>query len=476
MSNEKKPNKWLILTVVSVGTFLSAMSSSIVNVALPFIGNYFDVEMVALEWVIMAYLLVISSLLIAYGRLGDMFGYKIIYLSGFVIFTLGATLCALAGSIQQLIGYRVLQGIGAGMIMAMGPAILTAAFAPQERGKAMGFNGMVVASALATGPFLGGILVQLFDWRMIFYMNIPIGIIGVLWGNYILTSDRRVRKQQFDYLGALSLFFTLFSLLLSISHGQQWGWASPQTTLLFAFGLLMLAFFIWWELRHAEPLMDLRLFKIRIFTAASISALLNYMAMFSYIFLMPFYLKEVIDLSPSKIGMIMVISPLVILLSSPVSGMLSDKIGSQLLSSLGMAITCLSLFLLSGLGISLNLMAILLPLGLFGLGSGLFQAPNSSALMGSVPKHRLGIASSTVASVRNIGMVMGIAISGAVFNGRLPGHLTQLNQQGYGGTELHALAFTQAMHDAFLVAAVLAAVGVVTSYVRGNTQPAKQQA
>ena len=467
-------NKWLILSAVAVGTFLSAMSSSIINVALPFIGNYFAVDMVALEWVVMSYLLVISSLLIAYGRLGDMLGYKKIYLTGIIIFTAASLFCALSETIQILIACRVLQGIGAGMVMAIGPAILTATFPPQERGKALGMIGMVVASALATGPFIGGILVQFFDWRMIFYLNIPVGILGVIWGGYILPQNAPQKKQSFDYPGAIALFLTLFALLLALSHGQQWGWGSRQTLSLFIFGLLMLFFFVRWELKHPEPLMDLNLFKIRLFSAASISALINYMAMFAYIFLIPFYLKDVAGLDPSHIGILMVVSPLMILLSSPISGTLSDKIGSRVLSSLGMALTSLSLFLLSNLGTTFKPVQLILPLILFGLGSGLFQAPNSSAIMGSVPKHRLGIASSTIASMRNMGMVMGIAVSGAVFNGRLPIYLSKFNQLGYQDEALHSTAFVNAMHDAFLVAALLAVGGVVTSYVRGNHQPLGQ--
>ncbi len=467
-------NKWQTMFAVAIGTFLSAMSSSIINVALPFIGNYFEVDMASLEWVVMAYLLVISSLLIAYGRLGDIWGYKSIYLTGFVIFTAASLLCAISETIHTLIAFRVLQGIGAGMIMAIGPAILTATFPPQERGKALGMIGMVVASALATGPFIGGIMVQFFDWQMVFYLNIPLGILGVVWGSYILPKSIQVNKQAFDYPGAIALFLTLFAILLSLSHGQQWGWSSSQTLSLLGFGLLMLGFFIWWELRHPQPLMDLNLFKIRLFSAASVSALINYMAMFSYIFLIPFYLKDVAGLDPSHIGMLMVVSPLMILLSSPISGTLSDKIGSRTLSSLGLALTCLRLFLLSGLGPAFSPVQLILPLLLFGLGSGLFQAPNSSAIMGSVPKQRLGIASSTIASMRNMGMVMGIAISGAVFNGRLPIYLTKYNQLGYQGQNLQATAFVNAMHDAFLVAALLAVFGVVTSYVRGSQQPLGQ--
>lgn len=460
--------KWKALATVSVGTFLSAMSSSIVNIALPFLGGYFEAEMALLEWVVMAYLLVISSTLLTYGRIGDMYGPKPVYVTGFIIFTLGSLLCGVATSIASLIIFRVVQGIGAGMMMAIGPALLTVSFPPTERGRAMGMIGMVVASALATGPVLGGILVHSFGWRPIFLINLPIGILGAFWAVRVLKPSKVLQKQKFDIPGALALFFTLAPFLLALSHGQSWGWSSPAVLFMLPTSALMLAFFIWWELRVPQPLMDLSLFKIRMFSAAGASALLNFMSMFAVVFLLPFYLKDVAHLSPFAMGLVMAANPLLVLFVAPISGNLSDRIGSRLLSSSGMAVSALALFWLSRLGVDFSMTAVMLALALFGLGSGMFQSPNTSAIMGSVPKNRLGVASGTIASVRNIGMVMGIAVSGAVFNSRLPAYLDKYTRAGHTGDYLQSLSFVGAMHDAYIVAAGLALLGLATSLVRGS--------
>lgn len=461
--------KWMVMITVGIGTFMSAMSSSIVNIALPFMGSTFNADMALLEWVVMSYLLIISSLLLAYGRLGDIYGHKPVYILGLFIFTLGSLLCGLAPDIKSLIFFRVLQGLGAGMVMALGPALLTAAFPPTERGKAMGVIGMVVASALAAGPVLGGILIDSFSWRLIFYINLPVGLFGIIWGSKILKYFKVLNRQKFDFPGALFIFLTLSPFLLALSHGQSWGWTTPAVLGLLIFSILMLIAFIYREITVQEPLMNLALFKIRLFSAASVSALLNFMAMFAVVFLMPFYLKNVAGLPPSQMGLVMTASPLVILVVAPISGNLSDRIGSRLLSSAGMVLSCISLVLLSTLGTESELSSVMLYLALFGLGSGIFQSPNTSALMGSVPKNMLGIASGTIASMRNIGMVMGIAISGAVFNSRLPFYLDSFKETGLSIERVQSLSFTGAMHDAFLVAAALAALGAATSYVRGNT-------
>lgn len=271
-----------------------------------------------------------------------------------------------------------------------------------------------------------------------------------------------------DIAGAVTIFGGLMFLLLALSHGEAWGWSSLGIIISFIAALLFLCFFVWLELRAPEPMMDLHLFSIRIFAAANVSALLNFMSQFSITFLLPFYLDQVRHLNPAHAGLVLSISPFFILFVAPISGALSDRIGSRLLSSLGMAIISASMFWLSRMGVDTNLTAVVVGMAFFGLGAGLFQAPNNSAIMGSVPKNRLGIASGTLASMRNIGMVLGIALSGAVFSGRLPVYGSELQELGYQGIALQACAFTKAMNDAFLAGAALAALGVITSLVRGK--------
>lgn len=467
--------KWRAMAAVAVGNFLGPLNGSIVNIALPNITAYFDVGLPAAEWVIMAFLLVISSLLLTYGRLGDILGHKPVYVSGFFVFTLGSLLCAFAGSINMLIVYRVVQGLGAGMLMAMGPAILTSAFPARERGKALGLMGMVVAAALASGPVLGGLLVGYFDWRAIFLINVPLGLFGLLWTAYILVWDKGKAKQSFDYAGAITFSAGLTLLLLGLSKGQEWGWSSSLTLGLGLGALVLLAVFVLTETKIPHPMLDLSLFRNRLFTAANASSMLNFMAQFAVYLLMPFYLLDIRHIEPQHAGLLMMASPLVVVIVAPHSGALSDRIGSRLLSSTGMGIIAVGLFLLSRVPVDASLPVIALVLALIGMGVGLFQSPNNSAIMGSVPRHRIGIASGMLATTRNVGMVLGIAVSGAVFAIRHAYHIHNLELSGLSETALTSLSFTSAMNDAFLVGSLLAVVGVLTSLVRGNESSGQKQ-
>ncbi|MBM7856184.1 EmrB/QacA subfamily drug resistance transporter [Desulfohalotomaculum tongense] len=458
--------KWKALTAIAIGTFMAPLDGSIVNITLPYISSAFGTDMATVEWVVMSYLLIISSLLLTYGRLGDMLGYKTVYITGFVIFTLGSVLCAMSPSIRALIGFRVVQALGAGMMMAIGPALVTSIFPPQERGKALGIIGSTVASALAFGPVLGGLLVDFFGWRSVFLINLPIGVYAVYRAAAVLKPTGRDKNQRFDIPGAITLFSALMTFLLAASHGQQWGWGSPVIIGLLSSSILLLALFIWIELRVPSPMMDLSLFKIRLFTTANISLLISFLSHFSIVFLFPFYLKEVRSVEPSITGILMAASPMVILFAAPLSGALSDRIGSRLLSSLGLGIVAVAMLLMSSVGINTSFGQISLYLALLGLGIGLFQSPNNSAIMGSVPRHRLGIASGTLASMRNIGMVMGTATAGAIFTTRLPIHYSHFKASGCSTGSLYSLAFVTAMHDVFFTGAVLALIGMFISMLR----------
>ncbi|MGE5577682.1 MAG: MFS transporter [Syntrophothermus sp.] len=466
--------KWLALATVGIGTFMAPLDGSVVNIALPHIASALRAGLTTVEWVVMMYLLVISTLLLTYGRLGDMIGHKPVYLAGFVIFTIGSLLCGLSPTIGYLIAFRAVQAIGAGMMMAIGPAIVTSAFPAHERGKALGINAMVVATALALGPTIGGLLVGAFGWRSIFFINLPIGVFGTLWALRVLHMNPVNPGQTFDVHGAVTIFVALTALLLALSKGQDLGWSSPQTAGLFGtaavFGLLFLVN----ERRSAQPMMDLSLFRNKMFSAANVSALLNFMAQSAVTFLMPFYLENVRHLEAARAGMVISSMPLVVLVVAPFSGSLSDKIGSRLLSSTGMAIITIALALLGGLGAATPLALISAALAVAGLGAGLFQSPNNSAIMGSVPKHRLGIASGMLASMRNIGMVVGVALSGALLTSRLPVHTARLSAQGLTGDLLRKQAFVLSLHDAYIAAATLAGIGILTSLFRGKFVPAQK--
>lgn len=466
---DSKNYKWWVLATLAVGTFMAPLDSSVVNIVLPQIAGYFQSDLASVEWVIMSYLLIISSLLLIYGRLGDMVGHKTVYVAGFVVFTLASALCGAAPSLLALIIFRVLQALGAGMMMAIGPAIIAATFPPNERGRALGLIGSTVAAALAFGPTIGGILSDYFGWRSVFYINLPIGVVAIAASSVVLRKSVETKRQNFDFAGAGAAFFGLLAFLFALSHGQSWGWQSATVRGLLGAAAILFAAFIFIEKRVKDPMMDLTLFKNRLFTMANLTALLNFMAQFSVVFLMPFYFERVRHLAPSSAGLLLSSAPLVILFVAPVSGYLSDRIGSRLLSSLGMGVITASLFFLSGLRVDTPYIYIALSLGAMGLGVGLFQSPNSNAIMSSVPKHRLGVASGMMASMRNIGMVIGVAVSGAVFQTALSLHTATLQAQGLSGSELESGAFVSALQNSYWVAIVFAALGVFTSLVRGGS-------
>lgn len=445
---------WYVLATVFIGTFMAPLDSSIVNIALPTLSKHFNVGITTIEWVVMSYLLTASALLLSAGRLGDIKGHKLVYITGFVTFTAASALCGFAQSIEQLIAFRVLQALGATGMLANGPAILTHAFPPKERGKALGMIGISVSIGLTVGPFLGGILISTLGWRWIFFVNIPIGIVASAVAFIVLRESKVEEKKRFDVPGAATAFVALFSVLLALSLGNTWGWTSAQTIVLFALAAVFFAAFLVVEKSAKEPMLNLSLFKIRLFSAANVSALLNFVALFVVLFLVPFYLLEVYNQSPRTAGIILTAVPLVTAVVAPVAGTLSDKIGSRLLSSLGLAITVAAMFGLSRTTVASGLMPIGLLLGVVGLGSGMFQSPNASAALGSVPKSSLGIASAMQATVRNVGMVLGIALAGAIISTYAP--------KGAADPNLSA-----AIHTAFIAGAIASALGVVTSLVRG---------
>lgn len=451
--------KWKAMFTVWIGIFMATLDGSIVNVALPTLTAFFNTDITTIEWVVMAYLLTITALLLSLGRISDMVGRKNIFAGGLAIFTIGSGLCSISTTEGQLIFYRIIQGIGAAMLMATGVAIITHAFPPKERGKAMGLIGTVVSIGSLAGPVMGGFLIERVGWQSIFYINIPVGIIGTAMALYILKKDDTVKGQKFDLPGALALFIGLISLLLALSEGQKLGWTSVPIILLFIIAVVFFVLFIIVENRASHPVMELRHFRNRPFAAANISALISFMAMFTVILLMPFFLERELHYSPQKMGLVFMFVPLVMSVVSPVSGWLSDRTNSFFLSSIGIGIASLSILLLGFLTPQSGFLDVAFRLSLLGLGMGLFQAPNNSIIMGSLPKEQLGIAAGTLGTMRNMGMVIGVAISGAVFSSRFA---------FYSGTDG---SFLPAFRDTYIVAAVICGIAVVVSLVRSNVKP-----
>ena len=302
--------KWLILTSVSLGSLMSTLDGSIVNIALPAIQADFRIDLTTVEWVVVAYLLVIGSLLLTFGRLGEVLTFKQVYIVGFAIFTVASALCGVAPNEMALIGFRVVQAIGAAMLGAMGPAIVARTFPASERGRALGLNGVSVSLGLSLGPIIGGVLTQTLTWRAIFLINVPIGILAILWAWRILPAEQRGRGQSFDVLGALLSGIALFALLLALSDGQDWGWTSPRIVgLLLAFVVLGVAF-VAAERRSLQPVIDLALFRIRAFSAGLVSVIIAFSGLFTATFLMPFLLQQTRGFSPIEAGLLLAPMPI----------------------------------------------------------------------------------------------------------------------------------------------------------------------
>jgi len=469
ISNIKDPrNKILqVIIIVSIGAFMSALDSSIVNISLPAMSTYFNASLTTVEWVILSYLIFITSLLLTFGRLGDLFGHKIIFNIGLAVFTAGSLFCALSPTIIILIIARVVQAIGAGMLMSMGPAIITMNVSPERRGRSLGAMAVSVSLALIAGPAVGGFLTSYFGWPSIFYINLPIGIALFIWALRVLPVTKGGEKQRFDFFGAIILFISLIAIVFPLSFADKTGWSNPYIIASIVSGIILFVLFIFIEYRIKNPMLDLKLFKSRVFSFGNISLMLNFIAQFAVSLIMPFYLIQLRNFSPSEAGLILIAAPIVIMIVGPTAGYISDRIDARYLSSAGMALASTGLFLLSTLKADTKIYLIIIYAVIVGFGFGMFQTPNNSAIMGSVEPGRRGTASSMLATMRNLGMVLGVAIAGSVFSTR-QNYLTDvLKNTALNTSQIQSEAFTGALQLTFIIAGGIAAVAIFTSLVRG---------
>ncbi len=450
--------RWWILLAVGVGSFMTALDGSVVNIILPVVSRTFNSDVASVEWVVTVYLLVVSSLLLSFGRLGDMRGHKLVYVSGFLVFVVSSALCGLASSIGFLIIARALQALGGAMLLANSPAILTKNFPPQQRGQVLGLQATMTYLGLTVGPSLGGWLTSEYGWRAVFYINLPVGLLALLLSLYFIPLDPGAeRAERFDLAGAITFMAGLVALLLGLNQGHAWGWSSPAILGLLAAAVVLLVVFVLIEQRVSSPMLDLTLFRVPLFSASTASAVFNYICLFTGLFLLPFYLIQARGLSPAQAGLILTAQPVIMAIMAPLSGTLSDRMGARLLSTLGMGVMALGLFLLAQVEAGSPLSYVALSLATVGFGTGVFISPNTSALLGAAPLHRRGIASGIMATARNMGMVLGVGLAGAVFT------TVQAQAQAAGS----ATATYEGIRAGFLVAVGVALVGVLTSAIRG---------
>jgi EmrB/QacA subfamily drug resistance transporter len=446
-------HKWWILIAVGIGTFMSALDGSVVNTILPVFRIAFSSSVASVEWIVTVYLLVLSGLLLSFGRLGDLRGHKNVYLLGFLIFISSSALCGLSTSVIVLVIFRSIQALGGAMLAANSPAILTKSFPSRQRGQALGLQATMTYLGLTVGPSLGGWLADQFSWRAVFYINIPVGLAAIILSLRFIDPDPpATHHEAFDFIGAALFLGGLTALLFGLNQGQELGWFSTPILISISTALFLLFAFWWVETRIPSPMLDFKLFANRIFTQSVTSAIINYMCVYSIMFLMPFYLIQGLGMNPSKAGLILTAMPIIMAIMAPISGGLSDHFGTRLLAFVGMVALAFGLFLLSRLQLDSSPLDIAFRLTVTGFGIGVFISPNTSALMGAAPRERQGIASGVLATSRNMGMVLGVGYAGAIFTTKL----------GLLGNE-SANSIVLAIQVSFLAATFIALIGIIVT-------------
>jgi EmrB/QacA subfamily drug resistance transporter len=411
-------NKWLVLISVGMGVFLATIDGSIVNIALNTLVRDLHQPLAVIEWVVLAYMLTICTLLISAGKLGDMLGKKRLYLAGMIIFTIGSTLCGLSPSVYWLIGFRVLQAIGASFVMALSMALVTDVFPSTERGKALGIMGTLVSVGIITGPTIGGLILGALSWHWLFFVNIPVGIAGVIMVVRFVPDDRKRSTQRFDLTGAAIFFICMVSLLGALSLGQQNGFGHPVVAILLGVFAVAFVLFILVERKTPEPMIHLEMFKNRLFSINLITGILSFIVGAGTMLILPLYLQNILLYSPEQTGLMIAITPLTVAVIAPLAGSLSDRFGSRAITTLGLFILLGGYIFASSLSADTPTLGYLLRFIPVGIGLGMFQSPNNSAVMGSVSRDRTGVASSLLSLSRTIGQTTGIAILGAFWESR----------------------------------------------------------
>ena len=455
---------------------MAVIDTTAVNIGLPTISNAFDADLPTIQWVVLIYLLTVSALLLPLGRAADLFGRKRLYVGGFAIFVLGSVLAGSAQSVPWLIAARVVQAVGAASVQGNGMAIAATAFPLEERGKALGLMATTVAAAAVSGPNVGGILIDALSWRALFFMSTVVGPIGAFMSYRILREELltvpRAGRGVLDWRGMISSSLALVFTLLVFSRGYLQGWTSPFILVsgLVAFGAWV-AFFRA-ELRAEEPMIDLRLFKRRLFSLGSAAASLAFTSTSGMLFMMPFYIQGILGFEPRQAGLIMTPGAFMLAVTGPLAGRLSDRIGTRVLATAGMLLAAGGYLSLSQVDRDSSLAHVISALMMTMAGMGLFASPNTSSILGAVERERYGVASAFITLVRNLGQITGIAIASvlitlAITNVGLEADLGALREKDTTPSPLLIDSFVSGLHRVFFVFTGVALLTAALSLLRG---------
>lgn len=456
-------HRYIVLIIVLAAIFMSVLDANVVNVALPGLTKTFGVDLKVSQWVITAYLLANTSLLLIFGRLSEITGKARLFLAGISVFTIGSLACGLATGIGELVLFRVVQGIGSAIVFSITSAILLITFPRRERGKVWGLLGTTVAIGSIAGPVLGGLIIDTLGWPYIFFINVPVGIALVAAAmKYLKLAEAPKGSFRMDWIGAGSIVLTVTALILLVNSLADLRGPTLETGLELALFSLALATFIVAELKHENPILDLSVFKTKTFTFASLSSLINFTWFASFGLVMPFFLEIAMGYSPSVVGTALLVQPAIMAVMAPFSGWLYDRLQSTYHSSLGMLIMAASMFGLSFALPSRDIRLILALVGVFAVGSGLFTSPNSSELLGSLLLSKSTTASGVQATARNLGNSIGVALASIVL-------YAQLRALGFAGQVIDAKPgpMIQATGTVLMVGGALCLAGMGTSLLIG---------
>jgi EmrB/QacA subfamily drug resistance transporter len=455
--------RWLAMLGIGVGILMVTIDFSIINISLPTLVREFDTNFATVQWVVLSYVLIITSLMLGMARLGDMYGKKRIFACGVVVFTLGSLLCGMAANVGWLIGARAFQGLGGVMIQALGMAIVTQVFPVSERGRALGVVGGIVSTGLALGPALGGVIIGTLGWRWIFWVNVPIGVVCWFMAVRFLPSSPVTEKgARFDSLGALLICLALTAYALGMTFGQRMGFSEPLVLGLLGAAAIGVAGFIMVQRRVKWPTMNLDLFKDRLFGVNLTMSFLVFITLGTSL-VVPFFMDLVMGLNTMEMGLMMMVVPIGMGVISPFAGVLTDRHGPRVISILGLLVTVGGCIAMTTIHKDITMGGLVLRVIPLGIGLGLFQSPNNTAVMSAAPPKHLGVASGLLALSRTLGNTSGVPLAGALFT------TVVLAAAGLGAgalvTSASPEALTQGVRGVYIAAAVLDLAAAVLAVV-----------
>jgi len=463
--------KWWVLIAVSIANFSSSLDMSIVTISFPRLSEVLNTSPSTVVWLVIGFSVAELGLLLTLAKIGDTIGRKRVYMVGLVVYTVGLILCSVSPNIGMLILARVVQGAGAAMALTVGSAIVIAVFSREEQGRAIGIFSMLMSIGLIAGPARGGFIIEFLDWQGLFYTRIPIGVLCIVMGLIVIKEQKQPGAQlHLDLTGAITLLLGTGCLLLFLNLGSNWGYTSLPALGLVGGALIFLTLFMLVERKAIQPVLDLKLFRSRVFSMASITTAIHMTGASMAPVLLPFFLIGAIMLPATTVGMLMAIMAIPPVILSPISGWLSDRFGSRILMIVATICFSGALYFASRLGLGSSIPVISLMLLLFGCGMGILMPPTQNAIAGSAPRENLASAMGVANTMRLVGASIGTAVAGSLYAYQLTINRTALSVQSISGGTPEQYAVTQSFQFVMLIAALISTASIITAFLSGPSK------